>query len=180
MVYIILGEGFEEIEAVAPGDLLRRAGLEVRYAGIGGLEVTGSHRLTLTADCTIDEVSPSDMEMIVLPGGLRGVASIRANERALALTRTAFAQNRFVAAICAAPTILAELGITNGRRATCYPGMENQMGSAIMQDSPAVVDGKVITGRAAGAALDFGLELVRQLRGPEAAKKVADSVVYAR
>lgn len=178
MVYIILGKGFEEAEALVPCDLLRRAGIDVRFAGIGGLEVTGGHGITLRADCIAEEAALCEAEMLVLPGGLGGVASIRASAPVLSAVRSVYARGGYVAAICAAPTVLAELGITDGKNATCYPGMENEMGSANMQDASAVCDGKVITGRAAGAAFDFGLALITALRGQSAAQKVAAGIVY--
>ena len=178
MVYIILGKGFEEAEALVPCDLLRRAGVEVRLAGIGGLEITGSHGITVRADCVAEETDFSDAELLILPGGLGGVASIRASETVLSAVRALYEKEHFIAAICAAPTVLAGLGITEGKKATCYPGMENEMGSASMQDAPVVQDGKLITGRAAGASFDFALALITALRGEEAAKKVAAGVVY--
>ena len=178
MVYIILGKGFEEAEALVPCDLLRRAGIDVRFAGIGGTEITGSRGITLRADCVAEETALSDAEMLVLPGGLGGVASIRASKAVLSAVRKVYDQGRFVAAICAAPTVLAQLGITDGKNATCYPGMDDEMGSAKMQDAPAVRDGKIITGRAAGAAFDFALALITALRGQDAAQKVAADIVY--
>ncbi|MGN1307689.1 MAG: DJ-1 family glyoxalase III [Faecousia sp.] len=178
MVYIILGKGFEEAEALVPCDLLRRAGVEVRLAGIGGLEIQGSHGITVRADCVVEETDFSNAEMLILPGGLGGVASIRASEAVLSAVRALHEKECFLAAICAAPTVLADLGITEGKKATCYPGMENEMGSANMQDAPVVQDGKLITGRAAGASFDFALALITALRGEAAAKKVAAGVVY--
>lgn len=178
MVYLILGTGFEESEAIIPCDLLRRAGIETKLAGIGSLEITGGHGVTVHADCKAEETDLTAAEMIVLPGGLGGVASIRGSECVMSAVRTLYASGKFVAAICAAPTLLAQLGITDGRTATCYPGMEQEMGCADMQAVNAVTDGNVITGRAAGAAFDFGLELIRALRGEEAAQKVKAGVVY--
>ena len=180
MVYIILGTGFEESEAVIPCDLLRRAGVDVQLAGIVGTQIRGSHGITVQADCTVEEMSLAQTEMIVLPGGLGGVQSIRNCPAALDAVRSLYAQGRYVAAICAAPTILAELGITDGRNATCYPGLEEKMGSAKMHTCGSVTDGKVITGRAAGTAFDFGLALVEALCGAETAKHIAAEVVYGK
>ena len=178
MVYIILGKGFEEGEAIIPCDLLRRAGVETSFAGIGGLEITGGHGITVKADCIAEETDFSQAEMIVLPGGLGGVASIRGCRAVIEAVKTAYAEGRYVAAICAAPTILAELGITDGKNATCYPGMENEMGRANMVASGAVADGNVITGKAAGTAFDFALKLISVLRGEAAAASIAAGVVY--
>jgi len=178
MVYIILGKGFEEIEAVAPCDILRRGGVEVQFAGIGGLEITGGNGITVKADCTVEEMDLANMELIMLPGGMGGVHSILGSETAMNAIRYAHENGKFVTAICAAPTILARLGITDGKKATVYPGMEDQMGTADMQDANAVADGKVLTGRAPGAALDFGYLLLETLKGTEVAFKVRTGMVY--
>lgn len=178
MVYIILGTGFEEIEAIAPCDILRRGGVEVRFAGIGGRDITGGNGITVRADCTVEEMDLENLELIMLPGGMGGVRSILGSETALNAVRRAWKDGKFVTAICAAPTILAQLGVTDGKKATVYPGMEDQMGSAVMQDANAAADGKVLTGRAPGAALDFGYLLLEQLRGAETAARVRSGMVY--
>lgn len=180
MVYIVLGNGFEESEAVIPCDLLRRAGVETKFAGIGGTLIKGSNGITVQADCTVEEMLLAQAEMIVLPGGLGGVQSIKNCPSALEAVRALYAGGKYIAAICAAPTILAELGITDGRDATCYPGLEGKMGRAKMHACGAVTDEKVITGRAAGKAFDFGLALIEALRGEETAKRVAAEVVYGK
>ena len=178
MVYIILGKGFEEIEAAAPCDILRRGGVDVKFAGIGGLEITGGNGITIRADCTVEEMDLEAMELIMLPGGMGGVHSILGSEAAMDAVRYAYENGKFVTAICAAPTILAKLGITDGKRATVYPGMEDQMGDAEMQDANAVADGKVLTGRAPGAALDFGYLLLENLKGADVAMQVRTGMVY--
>lgn len=175
MVYILLGNGFEEIEAIAPCDILRRGGVDVQFAGIGGKRIAGGHGIVVEADVTVEEMQ--DIEMIVLPGGLGGVASIRGNETAMAAVKQTWEDGKFVCAICAAPTILAQLGITDGKKATCYPGMENEMGSAQMTGLPAVQDGKVICGQAAGTAMEFGFALLKALKGEETALKVRNGMV---
>lgn len=178
MVYIILGTGFEEIEAVAPGDLLRRAGVPVCYAGIGGRTVRGSNGIALEADCTVEEMDLTRLDMIVLPGGLRGVESIKASRLVMDAVQFAYDNGKFVAAICAAPTILAQLHITDGKNATCYPDMEPHMGTAHMvPDAAAVRDGNVITGTSAGCAVAFGRALVEAMAGSEKAEAVVQSIV---
>ena len=177
MVYIILGTGFEEMEALVPCDLLRRGGVEVRLVGIGSTEITGGHGITVRADCTEQEANWSAATVLMLPGGLGGVASIEGSETVMNALRS---HTGPLAAICAAPTVLAHLGLTDGLQATCYPGMESMMGSAKMQEADAVLDGRILTGRAAGAAFPFGLALLELLRGREAADKVASEVVYDR
>ena len=178
MVYIILGTGFEEIEAVAPCDILRRGGVDVKFAGIGGLEIIGGNGITVKADCTVEEMDLEIMDLIMLPGGMGGVRSILGSEAALQAVRYAYEHGKFVTAICAAPTILAKLGITDGKKATVYPGMEEQMGSACMQDANAVRDGRILTGRAPGAAYDFAYLLLAALQGEAVADKVRSGMVY--
>lgn len=177
MVYILLGSGFEEAEAVIPCDLLRRAGIETLFAGIGGHVIRGSHGITVQADALLEDIDENQLDMLILPGGMRGVQSISRSEAAASLIRRTWNAGKYVAAICAAPTILAKLGISDGLRATCYPGMEDQMQNADVQPSArAVRDGRLITSRAAGTAFDFSLELIRALKGNEAARKVAEAV----
>lgn len=178
MVYILLGTGFEEIEAVTPCDLLRRAGVEVQTVGVDGKTVYGSHGIGITADITIDHLDPAQMQMIVLPGGLGGVASLRASQPALDAVQYAWTHEKFVAAICAGPTVLADLHIPDGLRATCYPGHESAMGLARMvPGAPWVRDGRLITAASAGCAMAFGLALVAALKGQAAADAVAEQLV---
>ena len=178
MVYMFLGTGFEETEAIAPLDLLRRAGVDVKTVGINGKIIYGGHGIGIEADITLDEVELADLEMVILPGGLGGVASARASQKALDLLSYAWKNDKFVTAICAGPTVLADLGITNGKSATCYPGCEDAMGNAVMADNAACVrDGKLITGTSAGCAVKFGLELIAALKGTETAKQIAEQIV---
>lgn len=178
MVYVLLGTGFEETEAIAPIDLLRRAGVQVLTVGINGKIIYGGHGIGVEADIELGEMDLTDMDMIVLPGGLGGVASIRASKEAMAAVSFAFENNRYVAAICAGPTVLADLHITDGKLATCYPGCEEGMGTAVMaENAPCVTDGKIITGTSAGCAVPFGLALIAALKGKEAADTVARQIV---
>lgn len=178
MVYVLLGTGFEEVEAIAPVDLMRRAGIEVQTVGITGKTVTGSHKIPVEADILPENMDMESMDMIVLPGGLGGVASARASQAALDALRWGWEHDRFVAAICAGPTVLADLGIPDGKKATCFPGCEGQMGKADMVPGAAALrDGKLITGTSAGCAIPFALELIKALKGSEAADKVAKQIV---
>ena len=179
-VAILLADGFETIEALAPADVLRRAGEDVSLVTINALpHVTTAHGIGIDCDTTLDEYDFGACDLIVLPGGMPGTTNLRANERVCELTRQFMSEKR-LGAICAAPSILAELGLLDARVATCYPGCEVQMGSAKCVPQDVARDGKVITGRAAGAALDFGLALLSALRGEEAAKEIADAIVYRR
>ena len=178
MVYVLLGTGFEETEAIAPIDILRRAGVQVLTVGLNGKVITGGHGIGVEADITVDEMDLTQLEMIVLPGGLGGVASIRGCQAAMDAIAFAHENRRFVAAICAGPTVLADLHITDGCDATCYPGCEGGMGSAIMvEDAAVVTDEKLITGTSAGCAVPFALALIGALKGADAAKVIADQIV---
>lgn len=178
MVYLLLGTGFEEIEAVTPLDLMRRAGIDVLTVGVNGKTVYGGHGIGVEADITLDEMDLTQLEMIVLPGGLGGVASVRASKQAMDALSFAWENGKYVAAICAGPTVLADLHITDCKNAVCYPGCEGGMGSAqIHADAACMQDGKLITGTSAGCAIPFGLALISALRGDAAAQAVRDQIV---
>ena len=178
MVYMLLGTGFEETEAIAPLDLLRRAGVQVLTVGVNGKTVYGGHGIGIEADILLEEMDLTQLEMIILPGGLGGVASARASQPAMDALRFAWENGKFVAAICAGPTVLADLGITDGKNATCYPGCEDGMGNANMvPDAACVRDGNLITGASAGCAVKFGLALVEALKGDATAQTIAQQIV---
>ena len=177
MVYVLLGTGFEETEAIAPIDLLRRAGIQVLTVGLNGKTVYGGHGIGIETDILIDELDLTDLEMIVLPGGLGGVASIRSCEKAMDAIRFAHENGCYTAAICAGPTVLGDLGITNGKRIVCYPGCEDGCPGAIVETTAACADGKVITGTSAGCAVSFGLALIAALKGEEAAATIQKQIV---
>lgn len=178
MVYMLLGTGFEEIEAIAPLDLLRRAGVQVATVGLNGKTIRGSHGIEVVADIMIGEMDLTNIEMIIMPGGLGGVASARACPQAMEALRFGWENGKIVAAICAGPTVLADLGITDGKNTTCYPGQEKNMGSSIVAENAAVVvDGRLITGTSAGCAIPFGLALISALKGQETADAIAAQIV---
>ena len=178
MVYVLLGTGFEETEAIVPVDLLRRAGVKVLTVGINGKTVYGGHGIGVEADITLAEMDLTQVEMIVLPGGLGGVASIRACRNAMDAVKFCWDNGKFVAAICAGPTVLADMHITDEKNTTCYPGCESGMGTANCVTGAACVrDGKLITGTSAGCAVSFGLKLIEALQGEAAAKTVAEQIV---
>ena len=178
MVYILLGNGFEETEAVAPIDLLRRAGIEVLTVGIQGKLIEGGHGIRVQADICLDEMDLSKMEMIVLPGGLGGVASIRSSKAAMDAIAYAHQNGKLIGAICAGPTVLADLKITDSKTVTCYPGCEKDMGKArVVENAACATDGKIITGTSAGCAIPFGLALITALKGRDAANMIAQQIV---
>ena len=178
MVYMMLGTGFEETEAITPLDLLRRAEIEVLTVGINGKIVYGAHGIGIEADIELPQMDLTNLDMIILPGGLGGVTSARASKETMEALRFAWDNGKFVAAICAGPTVLADLGITDGLKATCYPGCESGMGSAIILENSAIVrDGHLITGTSAGCAVPFGLGLVEALRGRAVSEEIAQQFV---
>lgn len=183
MVYILLGSGFEEAEALVTADLLRRADIPVSLAGIGGAHVAGSHHITVQADLPVEAISLREGDMVVLPGGMGGVASIEGSPAAMALVRQAAEEPGLrLSAICAAPTLLARAGLLpHGTRCVCYPGMEGALsaaGAVPLMDQAAVTDGKLITGRGPGAAFEFGLALIEALKGAGAAAQVRAALHY--
>ncbi len=181
MVYIILGQGFEEIEALSVCDILRRGGVEVKLAGVGGLQIIGGHKITALADITVNEIKLDNAEMLVIPGGLGGVESIEQSNECSELIKNAAKRELPLAAICAGPRVLARLALINGKNITCYPGMEKEMTGALVDTTKATVsDGSLITGRAPGAAFDFALELLAYLKGATAAEKVRLGMHYER
>ena len=179
MVYILLAEGFEEAEALIPADLLRRAGLPVSLVGLNAATVAGGHGIAVAADLTLEQVVLSSQDMLLLPGGKGGVESMQMDLFALALIQKAHTVGCYLAAICAAPSILAELGVLDGRHATANPAFIQAIaaGGAIAHENPVVVDEFVTTSRGAGTALDLGLEIVRQLLGETTAQEVSRGVV---
>lgn len=176
---MFLANGFEETEAIAPLDLLRRGGAEVKTVAVGNAKsvVTGSHGIPVTADIKETDSDFSDAEMVILPGGLPGAHNLFASEQVALALSTAHKNGGYLAAICAAPYILGERGYLRGKRATCYPGFEDKLIGAEKIDAPVVRDGNIITAEAAGAAISFGLELVSALYGKEAADKLASAII---
>lgn len=178
-VLVFLADGFEEIEAITTVDLLRRSGLCVQTVAVGkSLEVSGVHHVPVIADRHISQVDASSVDAYVLPGGLPGVTNLASSEPLLELIREAYDAKRLVAAICAAPTILGKLGLLDGRPATCYPGCEGELGGYLPTGgAPVAVSDHVITGRSAGVALEFALEVIAYLLGREAADRVAQAII---
>ena len=177
-VLVVLADGFEEIEAVTPIDILRRAGLEVLVAGLDKKDVVGSHGIHLTADTLLKDVKIIP-EAIVLPGG-PGAARLGKSKDLKAILQFLLSKGKTVAAICAAPgVVLAAHGFLRGKKATCFPGYEKALktGGAIFSSKRVVTDGHLITSRGAGTALEFSLELVRTLAGPKKASEIAEKIL---
>lgn len=174
-VLTILPEGFEELEAVAPVDLLRRAGAEVTTAALGGqIHVTGRNGFTVHADTTLTAVGETLFDLLFLPGG-PGVKLLRADPRVLATVHRHHTADRWLAAICAAPTVLLDAGLLAGRRYTAHFSVAAEL-PGLLAGERTVADGRLLTSRGAGTAIDFGLLLVEKLFTPERARDVAASV----
>ena len=178
MIYMFLADGFEEVEALCPLDLLRRAGLEVTTVGIGGKEtVTGSHGITVHADIPDVMFRDSDPDMIILPGGMPGSKNLDESRVVDAALKIASKKGAYLCAICAAPMVLGKRGYLEGKKAICYPGFEQYLTGAEVSKTEGVVrDGNVITAKGMGVALEFGLELVRVMKDGETADKIKASI----
>lgn len=162
MVYVFLANGFEEMEALAPVDLLRRAGVEVFTVGVGSDMIVSSHNIPVKTDTTVDK--------IVLPGGMPGTLNLEASPDVLGAVDYCADNNRYIAAICAAPSIIGHKGLLDGRYATCFPGYEKDLKGAIHSARLVAVDGKFITAKGAGCSMKFALKLVELLVSKEKAE----------
>ncbi len=179
MIYVFLANGFEETEAIAPIDLLRRSEKQVLTVGVGGKEIQSSHGITVTADITTSEmVLGGDLEMIVLPGGMPGTLNLEKDEAVQAAVDFCAQRGIFIGAICAAPSILGHLGLLDGKEAIAYPGFETQLGNAVISSHSVCRSDAFITAQGAGAAVPFGLKLVEALCGEAEAKAVARAICY--
>ena len=176
MVYVFLADGFEIIEALAPVDMLTRAGIEVKTVGVTGELVASSCGVSVAADMIIDDFDFYDVEAIVLPGGMPGTLNLEANPTVQQTIDNAVNIGVPVCAICAAPSILGNKGLLENREATCFPGFEDKLTGAELSDKYVVTDGNFITARGAGVCIDFGLEIVKKLRGEEAAEQIRTSI----
>ena len=176
MVYVFLADGFEIIEALSPVDMLRRAKVETKLVGVTGEIVTSSCGVAVKTDMQIDEFDFYDVEAVVLPGGMPGTLNLENNQTVQKIIDNASNTNAFICAICAAPSILGHKGLLNAKEATCFPGFENALEGATLSDKYVVTDGLIITARGAGVAVDFGLEIVKALKGEETAENVRKTI----
>ena len=174
--YLLLAEGFEEIEAVTPVDLLRRASIEVITLGLGHIEITGNHGITVKADQKITKIDPDEhIDFIIVPGGMPGAENILKNDEACGLISAVFNSGGVIGAICAAPAVvLSPLGILTGKKATCFPGYEKTFTDAEFSNERVVKDGNIITSRAAGTAAEFSHVLIETLAGKNSADTIRE------
>ncbi len=176
MVYLFLAEGFEEIEALTPVDVLRRGGVELTTVGVGGKTVCGSHGIAVAADISSSEFDPSDAEAVILPGGMPGTLNLGKSDVVMGAVKKCLDENKLVAAICAAPSLLGKIGALKGKRATAFPGFEEELEGAVCEGGFVEHDGNIITGKGMGVALEFALEILSALRGEKTAEKVRASL----
>jgi len=174
---LFLAEGFEEIEAVTIIDLLRRAKIKVTTVSIGAVEVTGGHGITMLADVDMNGI-PQEFDGLILPGGGQGTANLAASDALLSIIRKANDDGRICAAICAAPSVLAKAGILENVRTTCFPGVEDKLDGARYIDAAVVRDGTIVTGRSAGTAIAFSLELIAVILDLDAADHIRSQILY--
>ena len=176
MIYLFLAAGFEEIEALCPLDLLRRAGLSVRTVGIGSTEITGAHGITVKADMADSDFSDKAPELVILPGGMPGTTHLDGSPTVHRAIDAALSSGGRVAAICAAPSILGKKGLLRGKRATCFPGFEETLDGAILCTDGVVTDEPFTTARGMGVAQEFGLSLVALMTDEETASALRRTI----
>lgn len=167
MIYLFLAQGFEEIEAIAAADILRRAGCTLVTVGVGGKKVTGSHGIEVTADIEESAVVTDGLEMAVLPGGMPGTLNLEKSPIVRAVLQYCAENDKYIAAICAAPSILGHLDLLKEHTAVCFPGFEKELNAKALSPNSVCVSGKVITAKGAGVAVDFALKIVEELYGSE-------------
>lgn len=176
MIYVFFGQGFEEIEALTSVDLLRRAELDVQTVGIGQREITSAHGVTVRCDISDDEISPEGLEMVVLPGGMPGTLALEQSEAVQTAIEYCVENNKWIGAICAAPTILGHKGLLQDKNVTCFPGFEEQLIGAKISNEPLCMDGNIITAKGPGMSIEFALKLVEVLTDSRQAKVLKGSL----
>lgn len=177
MVNMLFADGFEEVEALAVVDMLRRADIKINMVSVSESSfVTGAHGIKVETDINIKDVKVSDM--LVLPGGVPGVPNLKDNKQVLDLIKLYYNSDKYIAAICAAPSILAELSLIDGKKVTSYPSYSDKLGDAVYTDDSVTVDGKFVTSKACGTVFDFAFKIIEILKDKDTALKVSKSVYY--
>lgn len=177
MIYCFLADGFEEMEALCPVDILRRGECQVITVGVGEEIITGAHNISVCSDITDSEtVLDENLEMIILPGGMPGTLNLEKNINVQKAIDFCMKNGKYIGAICAAPSILGHKGILKGKEAICFPGFEGQLDCDKVSEDHVCADGNIITAKGAGVAQEFGIKLLEMLRGAETAKRIRDSL----
>ena len=178
MIYMFIADGFEEVEALCPLDIIRRAGLEAVTVGIGKKEIVGAHGITVKTDiCSRQYGKGRDFDMIFLPGGMPGTLNLAKSKTVTEAIKNAAEKGRYIAAICAAPSILGDMGLLNGKEAICYPGFEKHLTGARISQNKVVLDGNILTAVGMGAALDMGLKIVEIFCSKEKSDEIRNAVM---
>lgn len=179
-IYMFFADGFEEIEALASVDVLRRGGVETVMVSVTGNEyVTGSHKIVIKCDSLFEENKYDDGDLLFLPGGMPGTSTLMKHKGLKQLLLQYAGEGKKLAAICAAPSVLGVNGLLKGKNAICFPGFEEQLeGASVAVDKKVVVDGNIITGKGMGVATEFGLAILKELEGEETAEKIAAAIQY--
>lgn len=177
---VVLAPGFEEIEAITIIDLLRRAGINVTTASIAGKNITGSHDITIKADMLLEDLSKSEFDIVILPGGQPGSENLRNSDRVANLLQRQSDKNQLLAAICAAPTVFEKAGLTTGKRVTSHPSEEGKFSASDYKTDNVVLDGNIITSRAVGTAIEFSLFLIKMLCGENIATEIAAKILFQK
>lgn len=178
MVYIFLADGFEEIEAVVPRDILKRGGIDVLTVGVTGDVVTSAYGLKIKTDTTIENVNIDNIEGIILPGGMPGTTNLKNNKKVLDIIKYCHENKLLIGAICAAPSILGNMGILDGKTACCYPGFEKYLKGASVSNESVTIDQNIITSKGPGTAMDFGFALLSYIKGKESSDNAKSGMIY--
>ena len=178
MVLVFLAQGFEEIEALTPVDVLRRAGLDVKTVAVGSKIAIGSHGISVICDITADEVKLPELTAVVFPGGMPGALNLDASPFSDAAIDAVKKNGGVIAAICASPLVLGRRGLLEGKRAVCYPGFEGELKGASVQSTPVVTDGNIITAKGMGVSIEFSLAIVEKILGEEKAKEISAAIIH--
>lgn len=176
MVIVLLANGFEEIEALAPVDLLRRAGLDVKTVGISGPTAEGAHGIKVSCDASPEQIDLKEVTMAIFPGGMPGATNLDASPFTDRVIEAVTQNGGRLAAICAAPLVFGRRGLLKGKKATCYPGFENELVGAHIADKSVITDGNITTARGMGVATEFGLELISLTCGEDLADDISKSI----
>lgn len=178
MVYVFLAEGFEEIEAISPIDILRRGGVEVKTVGAQNSAVKGAHNITFNTDIRETDIDYKELEAVVLPGGMPGTANLEKSKAVLSAIKYAKENGKLICAICAAPSVIGKMGLLKGKKAICYPGFEKYLKGAQILEQPVVTDGNIITAKGPGVASEFGFSILKAIKGESISSRIKKDMQY--